>query len=170
MKKKFNASKIVAAIKDKLIEISPEKRSVYEENAKNYIDILTNLDTRFQEVVKTSDRKTVIFGDRFPLRYFVDDYDLSYFAALPGCSEQTEASSRTIAFLIDKVKSEQIPVIFKIELSSGKVAQTIANETDAKILTFNSAHNISAEDFKNGITYATIMEHNLEALSEALRS
>ena len=83
-------------------------------------------------------------------------------------SEQTEASSQTIAFLIDKVKTEKIPVIFKIELSGGKIADTINKETGAKVLEFNSAHNLSAEDFKKGVTYLDLMYKNLEALKEAL--
>jgi zinc transport system substrate-binding protein len=96
------------------------------------------------------------------------EYGLDYYAAFPGCAEQTEASSSTIAFLINKVKADNIPVILKIELTSDALAQTIANETGAKIMTLNSAHNISQEDFRAGKTYADIMQDNLEVLKEAL--
>lgn len=164
-----NAIKITDGIKDELIKISPENKQVFENNAKNYTDKLANLDSRFQGIVNKGRRKTIVFGDRFPLRYFADAYGLSYFAAFPGCSEQTEASSRTIAFLTEKIKAEKIPVIFKIEMSSGNIAKTIADETGAKVLTFNAAHNISADDFKNGRTYADIMEENLKVLEEALK-
>jgi zinc transport system substrate-binding protein len=102
------------------------------------------------------------------LRYFVEDYDLDYYAAFPGCSDQTEASNQTIAFLVDKVKSEKIPVVLKIEMSSDAIARTIAREAGVEYLTFNSAHTISAEDFDNGKTYADIMESNLDVLREAL--
>lgn len=163
-----NAEKIVDRIKDELIEISPENKSVFEENAKNYTEKLAELDSEFQEIVANGKRDVIVFGDRFPFRYFVDDYGLDYFAAFPGCSEQTEASNKTIAFLVDKIKTEKIPVVFKVEMSSGKIAETIANETGAEILTFNSAHNISAEDFKSGLTYAKIMKNNTEVLRKAL--
>ncbi|MDO5481334.1 MAG: metal ABC transporter substrate-binding protein [Candidatus Saccharibacteria bacterium] len=163
-----NAEKIVDRIKDELIEISPENKSVFEENAKNYTEKLAELDSEFQEIVANGKRDVIVFGDRFPFRYFVDDYGLDYFAAFPGCSEQTEASNKTIAFLVDKIKTEKIPVVFKVEMSSGKIAETIANETGAEILTFNSAHNISAEDFKSGLTYAKIMKNNTEVLQKAL--
>ena len=164
-----NAIKIIHSIRDELSEISPENQGYFEENAKAYIDRLSELDTSYQYIVKNAKRKTLVFGDRFPLRYFVEDYKLDYYAAFPGCAEQTEASSKTIAFLIDKVRKEKIPVVLKIELSSDKTAQTIADETGAKVLTFNSAHNISAEDFTKGITYADIMESNLAVLEEALQ-
>lgn len=163
-----NSAKITNAIKEDLIKISPENKNTFEENAKKYTDKLADLDLKFQNIVNNGNRKTIVFGDRFPLRYFVDDYGLNYFAAFPGCSDQTEASSKTITFLVQKIKSEHIPVVFKIEMSSGNIAKTIADETDAKVLTFNAAHNISADDFKNGRTYIEIMEENLVALEEAL--
>ena len=164
-----NAKKIVNRVKDELIKVSPENEEAFEQNAADYSAELDELDNKFQAIVDNSKRKTIVFGDRFPLRYFADEYGLKYYAAFPGCSEQTEASSATIAFLVDKVKSEKIPVVFKIEMSSGKVAQTIADETDAKVLTFNAAHNISADDFNAGVAYVDIMEQNLSVLEEALQ-
>ena len=164
-----NAIEITKHIKNELIKIAPEKQQIFEENTKNYTDKLANLDSRFQDVVNSGNRKTIVFGDRFPFRYFVDDYGLNYFAAFPGCSEQTEASSKTIAFLIEKIKSEHIPVILKTEASSDNIAKTIANETGTRVLVFNAAHNISIDDFKNGRTYADIMDDNLQVLEEALK-
>ena len=163
-----NAIKIIGAIKNELSKIDTKNANLFAKNAKNYTDKLAELDKKFQTVVEKANRKTLVFGDRFPLRYFVDEYKLNYYAAFPGCSEQTEASSQTIAFLIDKVKTEKIPVIFKIELSDGKIADAINKETGAKVLEFNSAHNLSAEDFKKGVTYLDLMYKNLEALKEAL--
>lgn len=164
-----NAKKIINKIKDELIAISPENKDSFEQNTTNYSNRLDELDSEFKEIINSAKRKTIVFGDRFPLRYFAEEYGLEYYAAFPGCSEQTEASSATIAFLVNKVKSENIPVVFKIEMSNNKIAQTIADETGAKVLTFNSIHNISAEDFESGITYIDLMEGNLITLEEALR-
>ena len=164
-----NAQKIVNKIKDELVQISPEHKDDFEKNAEEYNEKLNKLDKEFEEIVENGNRKVVVFGDRFPLRYFVEDYGLKYFAAFPGCSEQTEASSKTIAFLVNKVKSEKITVVLKIEMSNGNIARTIAEETGAKVLTFNTAHNVSADDFRNGKTYAKIMEDNLVVLKEALK-
>ena len=106
-------------------------------------------------------RKTLVFGDRFPFRYFADVYGLEYYAAFPGCAEQTEPSARTVAFLIDKVRAENIPVVFSIEMSSGKIADTICEATGAKKV-LHSCHTISARDFLAGRTYLELMAANAE--------
>ncbi|MBR2855489.1 zinc ABC transporter substrate-binding protein [Candidatus Saccharibacteria bacterium] len=163
-----NAIKLINAIKDKLSTIHPERRDVYKTNADSYIARLSDIDQKIRNVVANGNRKELIFGDRFPFRYFVDEYGLSYYAAFPGCSEQTEASSQTIAFLVDKAKADNIKTILKIELTSDKLAQAIAGEVGAQVLTLNAVHNISEEDFRNGVTYADIMEENIKVLQEAL--
>lgn len=164
-----NAIKMVDGVREKLATIYPEKREAFAKNAEEYNARLMDIDRKIREVVAEGARKELIFGDRFPFRYFVDEYGLDYYAAFPGCSEQTEASSQTIAYLIDKAKTEGVKVILKIELTSDKLAQTIADEVGAKVMTLNAAHNISQEDFERGATYADIMEGNIEVLREALK-
>ena len=164
-----NAIKMVDKIKEKLILIDGKNKEKYTENAKNYIEKITLLDQNIKDSIKTANKKTLIFADRFPLQYFANEYNLDYYAAFKGCSESTEASSKTISFLIDKIKKEDINVIFKIELSSGNIAGTISKETNSKILTFNSMHNISKDDLNSGKTYITIMEENIKNLKEALK-
>ena len=164
-----NAIKIIENLEDKLTELYPEHTKSYSEHSGSYISRLKTIDEKIREIVANGSDKPLVFADRFPFQYFVDEYGLTYFAAFPGCSEETEASSKVIAFLIDKVKQENLNVILKIELTSDKLAQTIAEETGAKILELNSAHNISKADFDNGITYVDIMENNLEVIKEALK-
>ena len=163
-----NATKIITKIKDELIKADAKNREKYEQNATSYINELNSLDQEIAKTVETAKRKELIFGDRFPLRYFVEDYGLKYYAAFPGCSEQTEASSKTIAFLIDKIKSDNVPAVFKIELSSGKIADELARATGATVYEFHSAHNISKDDFERGLTYLEIMKNNAETLKKAL--
>ena len=163
-----NAIIIINYLKEEIIKLDPDNKDIYEANAKKYIDELTNIDKKFKDIVNNAKRHEIIFGDRFPLRYFVEQYDLNYYAAFPGCAEQTEASAKTISFLINKVKEDRIPVIFKIELSNGNIANTIAAETNAKVLEFNTAHNISLDDFNKGITYVDLMKKNIKVLKEAL--
>ncbi len=164
-----NAIKIVTGIKDKLSIFYPENENAYTKNANAYISRLSDIDQKIRDVVTNSNKKELIFGDRFPFRYFVDEYGLNYYAAFPGCSEQTEASSKTIAFLINKAKSDNIKTILKIELTSDKLAKSIADEAGAKVMTLSAAHNISSEDFEKGMTYADIMESNIKVLKEALK-
>lgn len=164
----INAIIITSKLKDEIIKKDPDNKELYLKNSTNYINALNEIDEEISEVVNNAKRKELIFADRFPLRYFVDRYNLSYYAAFPGCSEKTEASAKTIAFLIDKVKKDEIPIIFHNELTNGKIAETIKKETNAKVLEFNSLHNVSQEQFNKGITYIDIMKDNIKALKEAL--
>ena len=163
-----NAITIVNKLKDEIIKLDPSNKEVYDNNAQEYINKISDIDSQIKEIVENGKRKEIIFGDRFPLRYFVDEYNLTYYAAFPGCAEQTEASAKTLTFLINKVKEDNIPVVFHIELSSGKIANAISSETGAKVLEFKSAHNISQNDYDSGVTYIDIMNDNIKVLKEAL--
>ena len=163
-----NVIAIIEKLKEEIIKIDENDKEKYEKNSSLYINKIKDIDEEIKEVVNNSKRKELVFADRFPFRYFVDEYNLDYYAAFKGCSEQTEASAKTIAFLIDKVKKDNIPVVFKIELSDGKIAENISKATQAKILEFHSAHNISQKDFDKGLTYIDIMKNNVKALKEAL--
>lgn len=162
-----NAMKISAKLAEVFSAVDKDNKSVYEKNYLSYSAKLTILDEEFKDIVAHGKRKVVVFGDRFPLRYFMDAYGLDYFAAFPGCAHDTEPSASTVAFLIDKVKNEKIPVVFHIELSNEKIAKAIASATGAKILQFNTCHNVPKEDFSK-VTYISLMQENGKALKEAL--
>ena len=164
----LNAIKIVESIRDALVNADPQNANFYQTATADYTEQLAQLDSDIRATLSDTAHHTLIFGDRFPLRYFVEEYDLQYYAAFPGCSDQTEASTATLAFLINKIKSENIKYIFTIELSNQAVARTIATETGAEILEFHSLHNISKSDFDSGKTYLQIMYQNLTNLKRAL--
>jgi zinc transport system substrate-binding protein len=163
-----NAKVIVAAITEALCELDGDKAEFYRQNAAEYLASLDGLDASFRAVGEGAQRKTVIFGDRFPFRYLTDAYGLSYFAAFPGCSTDTEPSASTVAFLINKVKSEQVPVVFHIELSNEKMADTISEAAGVKKLLLHSCHNVTRRDFESGANYLDIQKANVENLKEAL--
>lgn len=163
-----NTMLIVQKLCDKLCEIDPDNADSYQENTKNYIVQLTTLDEELKEVVEGGIRKEIIVGDRFPFRYFVDAYGLTYYAAFPGCSTDTEASAATVAFLIDKVKNDKIPVVFHIEMGNTRMCDSICEASGAKSAELNAVHNVSREDFEAGVTYLSLMEKNVAALKEAL--
>ena len=163
-----NAQKIASAISDSLQEIDPEHASDYEKNNEEYQKELQDLDSDFRDVVNNSKRKTVIFADRFPVRYFTEEYGLTYYAAYPGCAADAEPSAKTVVSLIERVKKENIPAVFYIELSNQKMADTVAEETGAKKLLFSSCHNVTAQQFEDGVTYVSLMRDNLENLRYAL--
>ena len=163
-----NAKLIAQKISDALCEVDAGNAETYKANAASYLAQLDELDAKFQAVVANAARKTIIFGDRFPFRYFVDAYGLDYFAAFPGCMTEAEASPATVKFLIDKVKAEHIPVVFHIEMSNEKMANTIGEATGAKVSLFHACHNISQADFAAGKTYLDLMNANVIMLKEAL--
>lgn len=163
-----NAIQIVEKLSDKLCEMDAQNAEVYQTNTEAYVKKLEELDASFTEVIENGKRREIIVADRFPFRYFADAYDLKYYAAFPGCSTQTGASAETIAFLIQKVKEDKIPVVFHMELSSEQMCNTICDETGAKKAQLNAVHNISKQDFEKGIGYLELMEENVEVLKEAL--
>ena len=163
-----NAGQICGKIASVLEDEDPDNADTYAANCSKYIKELDKLDEYIRQIVTESPRDTIVFGDRFPVRYFIEEYGLKYYAAFPGCSQENEASAATIAFLEDKVREQNIPVIFKMELSSPNMAQTIADDTGAVVRTFYSGHNISKDQFETGETYLSLMYDNAEALKEAL--
>lgn len=164
-----NTMEIVEGLNKRMCALDKNHASKFNKNTENYIEQIASVDYSFKQVVKNAKRKDIVVGDRFPLLYFAKEYGLTYSAAFPGCSEQTEPSAATISYLIDKVKKDHNPAIFKIELSNGQIARTISEETGTKVLTIQSMHNVSAEDFNNGETYVSIMRKNVKAVKEALQ-
>lgn len=164
-----NAILITKTMTAAICEIDTKNSEYYRQNSSNYIAQLEELDREFADFFATVTNKTLIFGDRFPLRYFVDEYCLNYYAAFPGCSNETEASAATIAFLIDKVKEDHISTIFYIEFSNHKIADSIAEATNTKTALFHSCHNVSQQELDNGATYLSLMKQNLITLKEAMQ-
>lgn len=166
-----NAKILCKVIADSLSETDPNNRDIYSSNVSAYIEKLTALDDKYKEMVNSSIRKTVLFGDRFPFRYLVDDYGLDYYAAFVGCSAETEASFETIAFLSKKTDELKLPCVLTIEDANHKIAQTVVANTykkNQKIITMDSMQATTLSDVKNGVTYISVMEKNLKALREAL--
>jgi zinc transport system substrate-binding protein len=164
-----NAECIVQELCDALCDLDAAHAEAYKANTEAYLAKLENLDKEFRDVVKSGVRTEIVVGDRFPFRYFAEEYGLTYYAAFPGCSTNTECSAATIAFLTDKVRQDNIPVVFHIELSNCKVCDSICESTGAKPELLNAVHNVSKSDFDAGITYLDLMKHNVSVLQEALQ-
>lgn len=163
-----NAKGICAALCQRLCELDPAGERYYRANLARYTAQLDELDAAFRLAVENGSRRTLIFADRFPVRYFVEEYGLNYYAAFPGCADDTEPSAKTVAFLIDKVREESIPAVFTIEFSNEKMADVICEDTGCRKLRFHSCHNVSAEDLESGVSYLMLMRENVTALKEAL--
>lgn len=167
-----NAQTICRAITDKLCLIDPDNAETYTANTEAYCAELKTLDAAYAAAVDAAPVKTLLFGDRFPFRYLVDDYGIEYFAAFSGCSAESEASFETIAFLAGKVDELGLTSVIKLKGSDDRIAQTIIDTSEAKnanILTLDSLQTTTSRDAKNGTTYLAVMKSNLEVLKAALQ-
>ena len=167
-----NAKMLVRVISKTLQELDPDNKDIYAANADAYVKKLSALDAEYQAAVDAASNKTILFGDRFPFRYLVDDYGLRYYAAFVGCSAETEAGFETISFLAKRVDEWKLPCVLTIEGAQHKIAETIVRNTTAKnqrVLTMDSMQSTTSKDVKNGTTYLSVMEKNLSVLKEALR-
>lgn len=167
-----NAKILSAEIAAALCEKDAANAATYKANLANYSARLDALDVKYAAAVKAAGKKTILFGDRFPFRYLVDDYGLDYYAAFVGCSAETEASFETVIFLAKKVDELGLNSVLIIESGDGKIARTIIQNTkkkNAKVLTLDSIQSTTAKQAASGTTYLSIMEANLAILSEALK-
>lgn len=166
-----NAKVLVNGIADAMGKADPSNAASYKANAENYNKKLSDLDSKYEETVKSSGKNTVLFADRFPFRYLTDDYGLKYFAAFVGCSAETEASFETIVFLSGKLDELGLKTVLVIDKSDKKLAQTVVSNTktkDQEILVIDSLQSTSTSDSSKGVSYISVMEKNLEVLSKAL--
>lgn len=166
-----NASVLVRKISEVMQTVDPDHADVYKTNTSAYTEKLDALDAEYQAAADEASFNTLLFGDRFPFRYLVDDYGLDYFAAFVGCSAETEASFETVTFLAQKVDELSLPAVMTIEGADHRIAETIVQNTkskDQKILTMDSMQSTTSKDVLNGTDYLSVMENNLAVLKDAL--
>lgn len=163
-----NAAVICKNISDILTDISPEKRDMISQNTERYIAKINALDVRYAETISDSTYKTLIFADRFPFLYMADDYNLSFYAAFPGCSAESEASFETIAFLSKKLDELALPSVMVTDGANMKMAETVLSSSEnpnRRILSLSSMQSAARDESE---TYLSVMEQNLDTLRDAL--
>lgn len=159
-----NAAAVTRTIGERLAALDPAHAGDYAAGAESYALELEALDWEFAAFFDHLPDRTIVFGDRFPLLYFAEAYDLDYYAAFPGCGAQTEPSAATVAFLTEKVREEQLPAVWYIEFSNHLVADSIAEAAGVETAQFHTCHNVSRADLEAGATYLSLMQANLETL------
>ena len=159
-----NAAAITRAVGEALAELDTAHGGAYRANAADYAARLEALDGEFAAFFAEPNHRTMVFGDRFPLRYFAEAYGLDYYAAFPGCGGQTEPSAATVAFLTEKVEEENLGTVWYIEFSNHLVADSIAEAAGAASARFHTCHNVAKRDLEAGATYLSLMEGNLASL------
>lgn len=164
-----NAILMINDIADALKKADSANAAAYEKNAADYTAQITQVDDELQAVADASKTKLLIVADRFPFRYFADEFGLDYRAAFSGCSSESEVSAGTLAYLIDTVKQNDIKYVYYIELSNQAVAKAVCEQTGAQMLLLHSCHNVTKDDFAAGATYLKLMQGNLENLKKGLQ-
>lgn len=162
------AADIVDSMSSAIILTDSKNTDYYRSNAQEYISEINELDKEFEELFKTSKRKTIVVADRFPFTYFAQRYNLKYYSAYHSCNEDAEPTPTVIGELIDAVKAENIPIIFYIEFSNKTVATAVSEDTGAKIAQLHSCHSVTKQELNDGITYIDLMRKNYEILKEAV--
>lgn len=166
-----NAQKIVAGISTELQALDADNAALYEKNCAEYTDALLALNQEYQAAVSAAQKDTLLFADRFPFRYMVDDYAINYYAAFAGCSAETEASFETVAFLAGKIDELGLDTVLVIDGSDEKLAKAIIDNTagrNQQILVLDSLQSVSKKDIEDGETYLSAMSSNLDILRQAL--
>ncbi len=167
-----NARELCDTIAEDLKSLDSAHASVYDANLKKYEGELDALDQQYQQAVNAAGNKTLLFGDRFPFRYLVDDYGIKYYAAFVGCSAETEASFETVSFLAKKMDELGLKHVMTIEGPDKKIAATVIENTKDKnqdVLALNSMQSVTTKDIEGGETYLGVMQQNLEVLKKALQ-
>ncbi len=166
-----NAKLFCSSISEALCSADPENAQAYKANAEAYIEKLGELDTRYEETVENAAYPRMIFADRFPFIYMMQDYDIEYYAAFPGCSSETDASFETVLSLAEAVDRAGVMGVFTIEGSNSSIADAVLSNTEngkGEIYTLNSMQSVSREDIDNGCTYLSVMEENLAEIRGAI--
>ena len=163
-----NAAAMVEALSASLCALCPDQAEEFQANARRYGAEILEIDGEIRSIVASAARREMIFADRFPFLYFVREYGLDYCAAFPSCASESEPSAKTLAELIGRVARDGVPAVYVLELSNGKTAQAIAEETGAEVLTFYSMQTVSEADFAAGESYLSLMRRNIDALRRGL--
>ena len=163
-----NAEKMLDEILKSLIKTDPENSGFYTENHQNYVEKIKAVEAKTRSVAERCEAPFILVADRFPFRYFADSYNIDYVAAADGCAISTDISLKTMTRLIDTIREKNLKYAYFVEMSNKEIANSLAEQTGVKLLELHSAHNVTLEDFKNGITYVDIMERNYKALKEGM--
>lgn len=167
-----NAQLFCPVIAGALSALDPDHAEEYQKNGYDYIEQFKELDAAYRAAADAGPKDTLLFGDRFPFRYLMDDYGLTPYAAFPGCSAETEASFDTIIFLAKMMDELNLQTVMVTESADQSIAKTIIGNTTAKdqqILVLDAMQSVTSGDVRNGTTYLSIMESNLAILKKALR-
>jgi len=157
------ARHIAAALEEK----DPSNSAVYRKAATAYDGRLAALDAAYKTGLSSCRTKEIVYGGHYAFAYLARRYGLRYFAA-QGLSPDAEPTARDLAALVDQIRKDKIKFVFYEELTSPRIAETLAAETGAKMLMLSAAHNISKDQLLRGVSFFDILQNDLDSLREGL--
>ena len=156
----------VNVIRDGLIQVDPDNKEHYEENARIYNDKMDALDMKIGSALSSCQKDTIVpYHNAFT--YLGERYDI-HIMALGGMAPDSEASAAEIAEFVDFVKDNDIKVIFSEELVDPRLAEVIAEEANAQVMLFSPLEALNKDEAGTNVSYIDKMEDNLDSLKVAL--
>jgi zinc transport system substrate-binding protein len=164
----FDNAKVMAKNIGQAFEAGdPANREQYAKRTEDYCSRLTGLDSAYRTSLAACKSKEIVYGGHYAFGYLVRRYGLSYLAA-QGVSPDAEPTANDLVRLVDQIRKNSIRFVFYEELSSPRIAETIAAETSAKLLLLNAAHNVTRDQIEKGTTFFDIMKTDLDNLKTGL--
>lgn len=164
-----NAMIMMNTILKEVVELDGDNEDYYVKNYETYLKELEAVDERLHEICESAENKTLYFGGKFAMLYFVNDYHLSYVSPFASCAHESEADPKSIVDIIECMNEHDAKAVFYEELADPKVAKIIAEEVDGETYLLHSCHNVSKDDLEKGVTYVDLMNQNADNLEKGLK-
>lgn len=162
-----NAKTMVRNIAQAFQAKDSANKSFYEQRAAAYDNKLTELDSVFKTTLANCQNREIIYAGHYAFGYLANRFGLKYLAA-QGVSPDSEPTARDLVRLVRQLRKNRTRYVFYEELTSPKIAETIAGETSAKMLLLNAAHNLSKDEFEKGTSFLDILKRDLDNLKAGL--
>nr|WP_224055951.1 metal ABC transporter substrate-binding protein [Vibrio penaeicida] len=127
-----NALVYIENIRKALVKHDPVNASTYNSNAAAYSEKVKNLDAPIRKQLSTipKDKRWLVTSEG-AFSYLAKDYDLKEAYLWPINADQ-QGTPKQVKSLIDKIRDNQIPVVFSESTISDKPAKQVVRETNAK--------------------------------------
>lgn len=164
-----NAIAMTEAIRDRLIELSPEDAEEFKANGEQLIAKLQQVDRWIGEQIATipaSQRKLVTTHDAF--QYYTHAYGLEMAGTLIGISTEEQPSAQTVKNLANKIKQMQISAIFAETTINPQLIKTVAEEAGVTLAPTELYSDSLGRAGSNGDSYLKMLQTNTQSIVESL--
>ncbi|TYT61535.1 metal ABC transporter solute-binding protein, Zn/Mn family [Natrialba swarupiae] len=126
------AQRGVEIIRDRLIEIDPDRESVYTSNAADYLEQLEALDDRYREALSDREHDHVLLAGHDSFQYLGERYGFEIHTPM-GLSPDDEPSGTEIAAAVEFAEEHGLEYVLWDYFDGPELAETIAAEVDTVV-------------------------------------